>query len=179
MIDVRINKLKEKIALVLIESGQEVAVATFNYNQAKELINRILYQGGVFLGQINQKMTAQECDVVIERIMKAHNLINHHIIADVTVEPYLSKTYEKWVVKISNRVGQVRFLAAETVNGFLTELKLTKTLMYLDSTTAQLSDAQGAALTLKLFSARQKVVSNNASISASKPWLKETLLLDR
>jgi hypothetical protein len=178
MIDVRINKLKERIALVWIVAQEEKASITFHYRQAKEIINRILREKGVFSGKINEKMTVGECRDLAEKITKAHNTVNFYIATDIEVDDYFSKTYGKWVIKISNRFGKVRYLACETVNSFLTEVKITKIIAFQDQSSICLTDAQIAGFALKLCAARQRVIVNNQPLTESKPWLQQTFVLD-
>jgi hypothetical protein len=140
MIQVKVSNSKKKIALVKTSASGDELLMDFPYQQAKEISMRIVRDQGIFIGVINLSLSQYEVNELVRKITKGYQRINEYLTAEPLVEPYFSRTYGKWVVKISNRSEKTRFLAVEAVDSFLSEIQATRNLVFQDQSTVVISE---------------------------------------
>jgi hypothetical protein len=178
MIDVKLSKPKEKIALIHVQESGEAFSVTFPYQQSQEITNRVKKERGVFFGKISLALAQDEIEGLVQKITKAYDEIKSYLSTEFDIDPYFSKTNQKWVVKISNRIGNVRFLTTETVNGFLMELQKTKAIAFRDKTSVSLSDAKLEALMSQLVVVSEAVIGENQPHDDEDPDSHQTVVVN-
>jgi hypothetical protein len=78
MIEVRVSKSRERIALIDKDANGSESSITFNYLQAQDYLNRILLEKGVFFGQISKPLTSPEIRDLGDKIARAQNRIKDY-----------------------------------------------------------------------------------------------------